>query len=247
MNRTHNAQKAEYSVKLSQDIGIENISIDLIYGSPLLSEVLWQKHLEKAISLNVPHISAYNLTVEPRTPLYQKVQKGTVPDVDEEKSAVYFNMLSETLTQVGFEQYEISNFALPDRYSKHNTGYWKYLPYLGIGPSAHSFDTHTRSWNTRNLNTYLTCLLKNELAVEEKESLSVQQQANEYLMLGLRTQWGVDLNAVKNKTGIDFFYEKSIEIEQFVLRNLLLIKEKNLYLTHQGKLLADYITQKLTV
>ncbi len=247
MNRAHNAQKAEYSVKLSQDIGIENISIDLIYGSPLLTEFLWEKHLEKAISLNVPHISAYNLTVEPHTALYNRVQKGIIANVDEEKSAVYFNILSETLVQSGFEHYEISNFALPQKYSKHNTGYWKYLPYLGLGPSAHSFNTHTRSWNTRNLNTYLTYLLKNELSIEEKENLSLQQQANEYLMLGLRTQWGVDLSTVKNKTGIDFFYAKSIEIEQFVSRNLLSVQKNNLYLTHNGKLLADYITQKLIV
>lgn len=247
MHRAHNAQKAEYSVKLSQDTGIENISIDLIYGSPLLTEALWQKHLEKAISLSVPHISAYNLTIEPRTPLYHKVQKGIVADVDEEKSAIYFNMLSETLVQAGFEHYEISNFALPGKYSKHNTGYWKYLPYLGIGPSAHSFDRHTRSWNTRNLNTYLTRLLKNELCIEEKENLSLQQQANEYLMLGLRTQWGADLNTIKEKTGIDFFSLKSSDIQQFVLRNLLTVKQSTIYLTYKGRVLADYITQNLIV
>lgn len=245
MHRIHNAQKAEYSVKLSQDTGIENISIDLIYGSPLLTEVLWTKHLQKAVSLSIPHISAYHLTIEPHTALYQKVQKGIVSPINEDKSAVYFKMLSEYLVQAGFEHYEISNFALPNRYSKHNTGYWKYLPYLGVGPSAHSFDTHTRSWNVRNLNTYLTHLLKNELAVEDKETLSPQQKANEQLMLGLRTQWGANLDTIKNRIGIDFLSQKTMEIEYFYSRNLLKIQKNTLYLTQEGRLLADYITQKL--
>lgn len=247
MNRVHDAKKAEYSVKLSQDTGIENISIDLIYGSPLLTPSVWQKHIEKALSLQITHISAYNLTIEPHTALYQKVQKGIIPETDEEKSAIYFKMLSENLTQAGFEHYEISNFALPEKYSKHNTGYWKHLPYLGVGPSAHSFDMHTRSWNTKSLNTYLTCLLKNQLSVEEKENLSLEQLANEYLMLGLRTQWGANLETIKLKTHIDFFSIKSMEIEQFVSRNLLTVQKNNLYLTFNGKLLADFITQKLIV
>jgi len=247
MNRSHDAQKAEYSVKLSQDTGIENISIDLIYGSPLLTHSKWEQHIRKTISLSVPHISAYNLTIEPNTPLFQKIKKGMITGVDEEKSADYFKMLMENLVGAGFEHYEISNFALPNKYSKHNTGYWKHLPYLGVGPAAHSFDTHTRSWNTRNLNTYLTRLLKHELCIEESEQLSLEQQANEYLMLGLRTQWGANLNVIKDKTGIDFFLIKSMEIEQFEERNLLISQKNNLSLTYQGKLLADYITEKLIV
>lgn len=247
MNRTHNAQKGEYSVKLSQDVGIENISIDLIYGSPLLTPSQWQKHIQKALSLNVPHLSAYNLTIEPNTVLYHQLQKGTISPIDEDHSVLYFKMLIEQLIEGGFEHYEISNFALPGRYSKHNTGYWNYLPYLGIGPSAHSFDGHTRSWNTRNLNTYLTKLLKDELCVEERENLSLEQQANEYLMLGLRTQWGANLTKVKSNTGIDILSIKSSIIEQFQKRNLIAIKENKLTLTYEGKLLADYITKNLIV
>ncbi|MCS7075195.1 MAG: radical SAM family heme chaperone HemW [Bacteroidia bacterium] len=247
MHRTHNAQKGEYSVKLSQDTGVENISIDLIYGSPLLSLSQWRKHIKKAIDLQVPHLSAYNLTIEPKTVLYQKVQKGITAPVDEEKSATQFKMLVEMLCNTGFEHYEISNFALPNRYSRHNTNYWKYLPYLGIGPSAHSFDGNTRSWNVRNINFYISQLLKNQLSIEQKESLSLSQQANEKLMLGLRTQWGANLDEINQKTGIDFFEIKSRQIEQFLTHKLLIISQKTIYLTLEGKLLADYITEKLMI
>ncbi|MCS7028161.1 MAG: radical SAM family heme chaperone HemW [Bacteroidia bacterium] len=247
MHRTHTAQKAEYSVKLSQDTGIENISIDLIYGSPLLTDSQWQKNIQTAIQLQIPHISAYNLTIEPKTALYQKVQQGILPPVDEQKSAIQFRMVVEILEHAGFEHYEISNFALPNWYSRHNVGYWLHAPYLGIGPSAHSFDGNTRSWNVRDIYTYLSDLLKNKLSIEEKESLTLEQKANEMLMLGLRTKWGANLNKIYQKTEIDFFKIKGTEIEQFLEQKLLNISNQVLYLTLEGKLLADYITQKLIV
>ncbi|RZM15434.1 MAG: coproporphyrinogen III oxidase, partial [Pedobacter sp.] len=246
MNRAHNAVEAEDCIKRSQDAGFENLSIDLIYGYPLLTDTKWLQNIQKAIDFETPHISAYSLTVEPRTALASAIKKGTQPPVNDEQSAAQFVTLIDKLKQGGFEHYEISNFAQPGKYAVHNTNYWRGVPYLGIGPSAHGFDGHTRYLNIANNAAYINELQQGKLA-ETIEELSLYDRFNEYIMTSLRTMWGVSLDKVGSAFGKVFLEATLKNIEVFIERNWLIKENGSLILTPDGKLFADYIASELFV
>ncbi|OYT12903.1 MAG: coproporphyrinogen III oxidase, partial [Bacteroidetes bacterium 4572_114] len=200
LNRSHTSAKAEGAIKLAQDHGFDNLSIDLIYGIPSSNDEVWKENISKPIRLGVPHISAYALTVEPGTALDQFIRKGKTRPLEDTVAARQFNMIMHVLEEAGFEHYEISNFCLPGRYSRHNTSYWFGEKYLGTGPSAHSFDGVSRQWNVSNLKSYISSVEKNEINFQ-KEILTKTQKYNEYVMTSLRTMWGIDLEKVKTDFG----------------------------------------------
>ncbi|WP_083535256.1 radical SAM family heme chaperone HemW [Chryseobacterium kwangjuense] len=238
MNRAHNASEAEGSIKRAQDFGFENLSIDLIYGSPTSNLEIWKENLNKTIALEVSHISSYALTVEPKTALENWISKGKIASPREEEQNKEFYYLSDFLKDNGFEHYEVSNFAKPGFYSKHNSAYWKYKEYLGIGPSAHSYNGFdVRSWNVANNQQYIKKLHTGILAKEE-EILSQEDQFNEMIMIGLRTIWGVDLESLSQKFSgkimEHFHHEIKSKIEEGILiteNNHLKIPEKHWFMT----------------
>lgn len=245
MNRAHHAYEAESCVKLAQDAGFENITIDLMYGFPQdTSGDIWHKDLAKAISLNVPHISAYNLTIEPNTVLGKWHKKGKFPKVDEEQSAKEFEYMIAYLTQHGFEQYEISNFCKPLRYARHNTSYWQQKPYLGVGPSAHSFNKSSRQYNIANNALYIKSIENNEIPFDI-EVLSVNEQVNDYILTSLRTKWGCQFDTIKKLVGIEKFNKISAQIKKFKEDGFLLVRDDTAYLSEKGKLFADRIASNL--
>lgn len=254
MNRAHNAQESESCVKLAQDSGFENLTIDLIYGmserlldiktSGKTDEQMWQADLEKAIGLNTPHISAYNLTIEPQTALGNWLKKGKIKPVDEELSARHFEQMVRSLTQTGYEQYEISNFAKNGQYARHNSSYWKRRPYLGVGPSAHSFNGASRQYNVANNTKYVKALQENKLDYE-LEILTPFDQVNDYLLTSLRTIWGCDLSVIQEIGGIDLLEIQKQYFTAFVENGWLKISNNVLFLTSKGKLFADRIASDL--
>ena len=244
MNRAHNTIEAESCIKRSQDAGFENLSIDLIYGYPLLTNEKFLKNISKAIELQIPHLSAYSLTVEPKTALASFIKRGLQVPLNEEQSAEQFQILIEKLGIAGFEHYEISNFSLPGKYAVHNTNYWRGVPYLGIGPSAHGFDGANRYLNVANNAAYLQKLTAGKLA-ETIEELSQLDRFNEYIMTSLRTMWGTDLEKVKQTFGKTFLEETLYNIKPFLERNWLIQQNNKLTLTPGGKLFADHIASEL--
>jgi oxygen-independent coproporphyrinogen-3 oxidase len=244
MNRAHNATEAETCVKRSQDAGFENLSIDLIYGYPLLTNEKWLANIQKAVALESPHISAYSLTVEPKTALASNIKRGKQVPLSDEQSADQFEMLINKTTAAGFEHYEISNFAKPGKYAVHNTNYWRAIPYLGIGPSAHGFDGTNRYLNIANNASYLTALSSGKLA-ETVEELDQYDRFNEYMMTSLRTMWGVDLLKIKSQYGKAYLDDTLKNIKPFLERNWLQREADILKLTHDGKYFADYIASEL--
>lgn len=246
MNRAHNAAEAESSVKRVQDAGFENITIDLIYGYPLLTNEKWISNIRKVIDLQIPHISAYSMTVEPQTALASFIKKGKQANMNDSQSAEQFIILMDMLEEAGYEHYEISNFAKPGSYSRHNSNYWKGVTYLGIGPSAHSFDGESRQWNVANNAKYIDALLKNSLP-SESEVLSTENKLNEYIMTSLRTIWGMSLSHVEREFGSD--YQKMVfeSLQQFLDKGWVISKENNITLTRQGKLYADHIAAELFI
>ena len=246
MNRAHNAQEATDCIKRSQDAGFENLTIDLIYGYPLLTNEKWKTNIQTAIELQVPHLSAYSLTVEAKTALANAIEKGKQPDVSDEQSAEQFMMLIDTITANGFEHYEISNYSLPGKYAVHNTNYWKGIPYLGIGPSAHGFDGYDRYINIANNAKYMESLFKGELP-ETIEQLSSADKFNEYVMTSLRTMWGLDLEKVASDFGQNYADQTQKSIKQFVANGQLLNENNAIKLTNKGKLFADGIAAELFI
>jgi oxygen-independent coproporphyrinogen-3 oxidase len=244
MNRAHNADEALSCVKRSQDAGFENLSIDLIYGYPILTDEKWLSNIQTAIDLQTPHISAYSLTVEHKTALANAIKKGSQPNVSEDQSAAQFLMLTEKLTKAKFEHYEISNYALNGKFAIHNTNYWKGTSYLGIGPSAHGFDGQNRYSNIANNAKYMSLLGTNKLA-ETVEELSATDRLNEYIMTALRTMWGIDLDKVSSSFDIEQVNQISKQIQPFVDKGLATIDKKNIVLTQKGKLFADGIAAEL--
>jgi oxygen-independent coproporphyrinogen-3 oxidase len=200
MNRAHNAKDAEAGILMAREAGFSNISIDLIYGGPTLDNEHWKKNVDKALSFDIPHFSCYALTVEPKTPLYKMIRSKKVPDTDPDQQATQFLLLMKWMEAAGYEHYEISNFAKPGFRSRHNSSYWQGKKYLGLGPSAHSYDGLSRQWNVSNNNLYIRSLAKNEL-IFEKENLTTTQMLNEYIMTSLRTMEGIDLSSVSEKFG----------------------------------------------
>ncbi|RXF67487.1 radical SAM family heme chaperone HemW [Arcticibacter tournemirensis] len=244
MNRAHTAAEADSSVKRVQDAGFENITLDLIYGFPLLTDEKWQANIRKVIELEVPHISAYSMTVEDRTALAHFIKKGKQAAMNESQSAQQFVLLMDTLKEAGYEHYEISNFARPDKYSRHNTNYWKGIPYLGIGPSAHSFNGISRQWNIANNPKYIESLLKDTVPAEI-EILSQADRINEYIMTSLRTMWGMDLNKVEQDFGYDYRNQTEINLQEFIGKRWIEISNNTAILTNEGRLFADHIASTL--
>ncbi|SHF22161.1 oxygen-independent coproporphyrinogen-3 oxidase [Chryseobacterium takakiae] len=245
MNRAHSSSEAEDSIKRSQDFGFENLSIDLIYGSPTSNMEIWKQNLNKTIALEVPHISSYALTVEPKTALGNWISKGKIISPKEEEQNQEFYYLSDFLKDKGFQHYEVSNFAKPGFYSRHNSAYWKYKEYLGIGPSAHSYNGfNVRSWNVANNQQYVKKLSSGLLA-KEQEILSQKDQFNEMMMIGLRTTWGVDLNGLNEKFNgeiMEYFYN---EIKSKLEEGILVIEENHLKIPERHWFMADGIAADL--
>jgi oxygen-independent coproporphyrinogen-3 oxidase len=244
MNRAHNAQEATDCIKRSQDAGFENLTIDLIYGYPLLSDQKWKANIQTAIELQIPHLSAYSLTVEPRTALAHAIEKGKQADVNDDQSAEQFSMLVDALTARGFEHYEISNYSLPGKYAIHNTNYWKGIPYLGIGPSAHGFSGNERYINVANNVKYLAAIKQGQLP-ETVEQLSKQDRFNEYVMTALRTMWGLDLKKVEEDFGTGPVGQIRKAIEPYLSDEKVYINDNKVYLSNKGKLFADGIAASL--
>jgi oxygen-independent coproporphyrinogen III oxidase len=243
MNRAHTANEGLDSVKRVQDAGFENITVDLIYGYPLLTDKKWKANIQNIIDLQVPHVSAYAITVEPKTALASFIRKGSQEEMKESQGAEQFLELMDSLQNAGFEHYEISNFAKEKRYSKHNSNYWKGVEYLGIGPSAHSFNIKTRQWNVSNNTKYIESLAKRVIPAE-LEVLSAIDRVNEYIMTSIRTIWGMDLNKIQTYGA--GFRERTEELLQDFLNKQQLIKEGNIItLTSKGKLFADHIAAGL--
>ena len=244
MNRAHTSKEAETAVKLSQDKGFENITIDLIYGIPTLTNQNWKHNLNTTFDLEVKHISAYCLTVEPKTALAHQIKTGKISNVDEQQSSEHFEMMLEEMNKHAFTQYEISNFCKPGFHSKHNSSYWLKENYLGLGPSAHSFNGTSRQWNISNNPLYIQALLKGEMNFE-KEELTSNQRYNEYVLTSLRTMWGSDLGYVESQFGIPYLTHCMAEARPYLESKKLLLKENKLFLSDQGKLFADKIASDL--
>ena len=241
MNRAHDSHQAVLSLQLAVKY-FDNITMDLIYGHPLLSNEKWNQNVENVIALNIPHISCYALTVEPKTPLSKMIKEKKKEDIQQEKQAEQFLLLMEWLENAGYEHYEISNFAKPGFRSRHNSSYWQGKKYLGLGPSAHSFNGESRQWNISNNNIYIESLEKNEISFE-KEILTPSQKANEYIMTSLRTMEGLDINKIPEAMS----YELQTASKKFIESGKLTLKGNKLILTKEGKLFADGIAADLFI
>jgi len=244
MNRAHNASQAMECIGLAKDEGFTNISIDLIYGGPTLPDLRWKKNVEQALAWEIPHLSCYAMTVEPRTALDKMIRMHTIAPVDPDAQARQFLLLMDWLGAAGYEQYEISNFSLPGLRSRHNSSYWQGKKYLGLGPSAHSFDGASRQWNVANNAQYARSLLKGELLFE-KEDLTKVQQLNEYIMISLRTLEGADLAWLAQRFGTAEAQDLRQRAERYIREGKMVWKEERLALTKEGKLLADGIAADL--
>ncbi|MEW6468674.1 MAG: radical SAM family heme chaperone HemW [Bacteroidota bacterium] len=244
MNRAHSAEEALRSVKQAREAGFGNITIDLIYGIPAMTDEEWGKNLEQTFGLNVQHISAYCLTVEPRTALSHAVRRGKTKNVDDEKSAGQFEIMLAEMKKHDFIQYEISNFCKEGFHSRHNSSYWKGEHYLGLGPSAHSFDGASRQWNVADNKRYIAALEKGELDFT-KEVLSTEQRYNDYILTSLRTMWGTGLEHIRSAFGTPFHEHILAEARKYLESGHLQEKENRLFLTDKGKLIADRIASDL--
>jgi oxygen-independent coproporphyrinogen-3 oxidase len=244
LNRVHSSGQAETSVKLVQDAGFEQLSIDLIFGIPTLTLENWKKNLEKFYDLNISHLSAYALTVEHGTALAHFIKKEKVIAPDEEVVATHFRLLMKSMKENTFNQYEISNFCKDDRFARHNTSYWKGVPYLGLGPSAHSYDGRSRHWNAANLKTYIHGMESGN-APMEMENLSKSKRYKEYIMLSIRTIWGTGIHFIRTNFGAEY-HDSFIRTAEKYMHNGWMYRDKDkFYLSDEGKLFADGITADL--
>ena len=244
MNRAHNAQEATECIKRSQDAGFENLTIDLIYGYPLLTDEKWKSNMEMAVALQIPHLSAYALTIEPRTALAQAINKGKQTPISDDQSADQFIMMMDFVAAKGYEHYEISNYCLPGNYAVHNTNYWKGVPYLGIGPSAHGFDGFNRYINIANNTKYITDIAAKKLP-ETVDELNKTDRFNEYIMTSLRTMWGINLTKITNDFGKNYAERTLKSINPFISNEQLKFENQQVKLSNEGKLFADGIAAAL--
>jgi oxygen-independent coproporphyrinogen III oxidase len=245
MNRAHNQQQAHEGLELAVS-EFANITMDLIYGSPLLTDEKWKKNVDTALSLGVPHLSCYALTVEEKTPLHKQIQNAAKNNIDSDTQARQFLMLMEWLRNSGFEHYEVSNFAKPGFRSRHNSSYWKGLPYLGIGPSAHSFNGGERRWNLPNNNLYMQGMNSGQ-PFRERELLSTKDKLNEMIMISLRTREGLDLTRVEREFGLSERERLHLPLQEKVASGLVTLSDSNAQLTDEGMLQADGIAASLFV
>jgi oxygen-independent coproporphyrinogen-3 oxidase len=247
MNRVHNATEALQIIRLAQDNYFHNISIDLIYGVPTLTHEKWKKNLRTAFDMDVKHISAYCLTVEPKTALAKFVATGKIKNVDEQHSSEQFEILLREMKKNDFQQYEISNFCKEEFYSKHNSNYWLKEKYLGLGPSAHSYNGIARQWNVSNNTAYIHALETPdpEQSLFEQETLTTPQRYNEYILTSLRTMWGSDLLYIQKQFGSKFLGHCLKEAARYLYSEQLIQQDDKLFLTDAGKLFADKIASDL--
>jgi oxygen-independent coproporphyrinogen III oxidase len=244
MNRAHHAIEAENSIKLIQEHGFDKITIDLIYGGPTLSSKRWIKNLEKVVELGLQHVSAYCLTVEPETALYHQIYAGKTAVPLEEQAEEQFNLLVDFMESHSFEQYEISNFARDKEYALHNTSYWANQPYLGVGPSAHSFNGSTRSWNVANNHQYMQQIKIGKLPLSF-EHLTQTNKINEYLMTGLRTMWGCQWDYIKQQYGEVITKQIEERISPFLASGEIETSDSSFKLSKKARIFADGIASKL--
>ncbi len=244
MNRTHTAQQNFDCIATTQQAGFDNISIDLIYGSKFQTPETWRKTLQTAFSLNTQHISSYNLTVESRTQLQHLIKEKKEKEVDSEMSSQLFDILIEETAKKGFTQYEISNFCKPGFMAEHNSNYWRGLSYLGIGPSAHSYNGIYRRFNVRSNAQYIQAI-ENDKPFYEEEILTVNDKYNEYILTRLRTEWGCDIKEIENLFGEKYVNYFLKQLEQHTHKNFIEIKQNNITLNKQGKHFADGIASDL--
>jgi oxygen-independent coproporphyrinogen-3 oxidase len=240
LNRRHDSAQAALALRNSLSAGFNNVTIDLIYGIPGMTVKDWESNLDFSFSFDIKHLSAYHLTIEQGTVFGKMLQKGDISEIDENDSAAQFNTLIEKAENAGFVQYEISNFGKPGFFSKHNSNYWKQVNYLGLGPSAHSFNGYSRQWNVRDLKGYIHAISKGKSCFES-EDLDTKTRVNEYIMTSLRTMWGIDLEYVEKtfeKEGYDYVVNLSGKYRNY---GLMKLEKNSLVLTNQGKLISDNI------
>jgi oxygen-independent coproporphyrinogen-3 oxidase len=242
MNRAHTAVQAQSCVLLAMDAGFSNMSIDLIYGTPTLTDEKWQRNLAVAADLGVPHLSCYALTVEPGTALDAMTRKKKVKEISNDDQARQFLMMSDYLQSRGYEHYEISNLALPGKRSRHNSSYWSGAKYLGLGPSAHSFNGVSRQWNISNNALYIKSLSENKVPFEI-ETLSAAQRTNEYIMTSVRMMEGLDISRLP----MNFSDSVIAAAQTFIEKGWMENRDNHLVLTREGKLFADGIAADLFV
>ncbi len=243
MNRAHNASQAIENLALARKI-FPNLTMDLIYGSPLLTDEMWKANVERAIALDIPHLSCYALTVEEKTPLNKLISLQKTTNVDADQQARQFLLLMQWLREKGYEHYEVSNFAKPGFRSRHNSSYWKGEKYLGLGPSAHSYNGEERRWNIANNSQYIKAIMNNEVA-RESEVLTTEQRLNEYIMISLRTMEGLDLTLVRNSWGEKEHSRIENSLKDLVTHGQVRMQNGFAQLTDEGMLMADGIASRL--
>jgi oxygen-independent coproporphyrinogen-3 oxidase len=243
MNRAHNSDEALKSLQIATQY-FDNISVDLIYGIPDCTNEQWRANIQTALSFGVPHISSYALTVEPETALESFIKKGVIKNVDDDKAEEQFVILTEELNKADFIHYELSNFGKEGFFSKNNSAYWLGKSYLGIGPAAHSFNGKQRSWNLQNNAIYIKKINQNELPIQ-RETLSVTDSYNEYVMTGLRTIWGVSLSKIERDFGENYSKYLQMQSKKFIKQELLYIENDVLKTTKKGKFLSDGLASDL--
>jgi oxygen-independent coproporphyrinogen-3 oxidase len=243
MNRAHSASEAQSSVKIAQDAGYDNITIDLIYGAPTTTDEMWCDNLDRALRLDVPHISAYCLTVEENTALHHFIAKNKTAPPHQQKAVDQFDILMKTLDEKGFLHYEISNFAKPGYLAVHNSNYWLGSHYIGIGPSAHSYDGRSRCWNISHNKKYIDAL-QDPAYKSETEDLSIAMKYNEYIMTSVRTMWGIDSDVVRT-FGEEIQSYFLSEVRNLTEKEMIYPENKNYILTHKGKHFADQVAMDL--
>ena len=243
MNRAHNSEEAKKCLAIATKY-FDNISLDLIYGIPGMTNEIWKKNIEIALSFGIPHISSYALTVEPKTSLHKLIQTGKIEKPNDDVAQEHFSILVQQLEANNFIHYELSNFGKENYFSKNNSSYWLGKKYLGIGPSAHSYNGISRSWNVSNNSLYIKALQENQLP-NEVEILSITDRYNEYVMTGLRTIWGVSLDKIKTEFGEIYADYLMIQVQKFLNDDLVFIDENVLKPTKKGKFLTDGIASDL--
>lgn len=243
MGRRHNSQQAIDAVLNAQQVGFSNISVDLIYGIPGMSFEQWKTNLDKVFELNIQHLSAYHLTYHEGTALWSNLHKGSITEIDEEESLRQFDELINESAKHGLIHYEISNFALDGYYSKHNSSYWKQLEYLGLGPSAHSYNKTTRYWNPASIDSYLKAIMVGKIPGEH-EVLTLTDRFNEYLLTGLRTIWGIDKTVVLKEFGNDIFQYLLKNIQKIQPIGVIEEKDNRIYITKKGIFISDKIIEE---
>ncbi|MBK9355904.1 MAG: radical SAM family heme chaperone HemW [Bacteroidales bacterium] len=246
LNRVHNAEKARQCLTLARDAGFDNLTLDLIFGIPTLSDEGWIENINTACEMGIPHISAYALTIEPKTALDLMIRKGKAAPVDEHRTARQFEMLMNAMKEKGFLHYEISNFCKPGHFARHNTAYWQGTSYLGLGPSAHSYNGQTRQWNVSGIGEYLGSVSRNAFP-EGSEELTPGQKYDEYVMTGLRTMWGCNAGEILLKFGREYYDLFSSNTEAWLAIKYMECNGDQYTLTLKGKMLADRIASDLFI